>query len=115
MIAYSLITHDKNPYGERWKKARSLRDFSALDYIPSYHHSPMAPHWVDGALKKALSVHPARRYASMSEFIHDLETPNPEFIEARHLPYIERNPVLFWKAISAILALIIILIILFRQ
>ncbi|MGJ8656355.1 MAG: protein kinase domain-containing protein [Akkermansiaceae bacterium] len=110
VIVYNLLTNEKHPYGERWKKANTLQDFTALDYTPSYHYSPMVPHWVDKALKKALSVNPARRYSSLSEFVHDLETPNPDFIEARNLPYIERNPVLFWKTVSGILSLIILLL-----
>jgi len=46
----------------------------------------------------------------MSEFIHDLETPNPEYLDAKHLPIIERNPILFWKTLCAILTVIIIIL-----
>lgn len=108
MIAYSLLTGDKNPYGERWKKVSTLKDFNTLEYTSSYHHSPTVPHWLDCALKKALNVQPSKRYSSMSEFIHDLETPNPAYVKKVHLPYLERNPVRFWQVTSGILTLVII-------
>jgi hypothetical protein len=69
----------------------------------------MVPHWMDGALKKALALRPESRYQTLSEFLHDLKHPNPEFIEARNLPLIERDPLLFWKWLSALLAAALII------
>ena len=65
-------------------------------------------------LKKALSLRPDSRYQSLSEFAHDLKHPNPEFIEARNLPLIERDPVGFWKCLSAILAIALLIAIFWR-
>ena len=110
MIAYSLLTGDKHPYGDSWTTANSFRDFKSLNYTPSNHYSPMIPAWLDKALKKALNVNPDNRYSSMSEFIHDLEIPNSAFIDAKDRPYIEKNPILFWKTVSGILTLIIIIL-----
>ena len=108
MLAYHMLTGGKDPYGAKWEKATSIRDFSTLEYIPSFKHQPMVPHWMDGALKKALSLRPESRYQTLSEFLHDLKHPNPEFIEARNLPLMERDPVSFWKWLSAILAIALI-------
>ena len=104
MLAYHMLTGGKDPYGAKWQKATSLRDFSTLEYTPSFKHQPMVPYWMDGALKKALAHRPESRYATLSEFLHDLKHPNPEFIEARNLPLLERDPLLFWKWLSALLA-----------
>ncbi len=102
MILYYLFTRGQSPYGEAWKSATSSHDFSLLSYTPSYHHQPLVPVWLDGALKKALSISPESRYASMSEFVHDLKHPNPAFTEAKFLPLKERDPLRFWQSLCAI-------------
>lgn len=113
MLAYHMLTGGKEPYGSKWGKATSIRDFSNLEYTPSFKHQPMVPHWMDGALKKALSLRPESRYQTLSEFLHDLKHPNPQFIEARNLPLLERDPLLFWKWLSAILAFLLLLSVIF--
>ena len=109
MLTYHMLTGGKDPYGSKWEKATTLRDFSHLEYTPSFKHQPMIPYWMDGALKKALSIRPESRYPTLSEFIHDIKHPNSEFIEVKNLPLIERDPVLFWKWLAAILAATLII------
>jgi hypothetical protein len=65
---------------------------------------------VDGALKKAVSIDPARRYDTLSKFIHDLAHPNTSLVNSEVPPLLERNPVLFWKGVSAILLIVNLLI-----
>ena len=68
------------------------------------------PDWVDSVLKKALSANPINRYQAMSEFVSDLRTPSQEMQNAqKFVPLIERNPLRFWKALSCVLFLILIL------
>lgn len=114
MLTYHMLTGGKEPYGQKWEKASTLRDFSTLTYTPSFKHQPMVPYWMDGALKKALSLRPESRYDTLSEFVHDLEHPNPEFIEARNLPLLERDPVRFWKGVSFALLVILIITLIWR-
>ncbi|MCP5535487.1 MAG: bifunctional protein-serine/threonine kinase/phosphatase [Akkermansiaceae bacterium] len=114
MLAYHMLTGGKEPYGPKWEKASSLRDFSALTYTPSFKHQPMVPYWMDGALKKALSLRPENRYDTLSEFVHDLEQPNPRFIETRNLPLLERDPVRFWKWTSLVLLVALVVALLWR-
>jgi len=64
------------------------------------------PHWIDGALKKALKVNPDSRYPSMSEFIYDLEHPNAALTDVKFLPFIEKDPVKFWQTTSLLLTLL---------
>ena len=69
-------------------------------------HNPMIPVWMDGALKKALSISPELRYESFSEFLYDLEHPNSAFLEKSYVPLSQRNPLKFWQGLSAFLALV---------
>ena len=70
----------------------------------------MVPYWMDGAIQKSLNILHESRYGALSEFFHDLDDPNPDFIEVRNLPLIERDPLRFWKGLSAILATSIIVL-----
>ncbi|WP_018969426.1 bifunctional protein-serine/threonine kinase/phosphatase [Rubritalea marina] len=103
MIAYHLLTGGESPYGEAWLKARSFKNFATLEYIPAHKHKPMVPVWIDGALKRALRVDTDGRYSSMSEFVSDLQKPNPLYIESRHMPLMARNPERFWQVVSLLL------------
>jgi hypothetical protein len=57
---------------------------------------------------------PLKRYETLSEFVYDLRHPNSEFMLQTRPPLLDRNPVMFWKTVSAILTLIIFLILLVR-
>jgi hypothetical protein len=47
---------------------------------------------------------PHQRHEELSEFVFDLRHPNPRYLHAPPLPLIERNPLLFWKCLSFMLA-----------
>ncbi|MCF6314357.1 MAG: bifunctional protein-serine/threonine kinase/phosphatase [Verrucomicrobiales bacterium] len=113
MITYHLLTGGKHPYGSKWESATTAADFHQLTYRPASHSQPLVPTWIDQTLKKALSINADLRYDSLSEFIHDLRHPNPQYLKKQALPLIEKNPVLFWKLLCGILFAIIILL-LFR-
>jgi hypothetical protein len=63
---------------------------------------------IDGALRTAVHPDPYKRYESLSEFSFDLRHPNAKYLDSRSTPLIERNPLLFWKCTTAILALIVV-------
>jgi hypothetical protein len=67
------------------------------------------PAWVDDAIRKAVHPDPLQRYEEISEFIYDLHHPNREFLHKTRPPLIERNPVVFWKAVSFVLALLLVI------
>lgn len=103
-IAYKLLTSGQHPYGAGFKLAHDTGDFSRLKYIPASLHNPMVPAWVDASLAKALSVEPKSRYESFSEFLMDLETPNPNLQYGNpDMPLITRDPLKFWKLLSVVL------------
>ncbi len=105
-ILYFLLTGE-HPYGPKFSKCRKLSEFAQLQYRPAYHFNPDVPIWVDGALEKAVKVNTEERYEAHSKFMADLNKPNPEFSDRTRTPIMERNPVLFWKIVSGLLALMV--------
>ncbi len=103
VIVYEMLT-GRLPYGEKYERCQSVRDFSVLEYQPATKFNSHVPVWLDGALRKAVAVNPQRRYESYSEFEYDLEHPNPKFLPENAGPFVERNPVLFWKLVAGVLA-----------
>ncbi len=90
-IAYELLTGHL-PYGENYGEGNLTR----LRYISARRFNPEIPIWMDKALEKALAVDPDRRYETLTEFLYDLNHPNPRFISDRQ-PLIERSPLRFWQ------------------
>ncbi|MEH6825127.1 MAG: protein kinase [Motiliproteus sp.] len=109
VIAYELLT-GKVPFKQRHSNDYLINAYSDLSYIPARQHRQDLPEWIEGALRKACSPDPARRYAALSEFLYDLEHPNKDLIHSeRQKPLLEKNPLLFWKGLSAVLALALLL------
>ncbi|MFA0810958.1 protein kinase domain-containing protein [Microbulbifer epialgicus] len=105
VIAYELLT-GKYPYPERLGNHHyRLKSYSQIRYISASKYREDIPHWIDGALKKACSADPRKRYSALSEFVRDLEIPNPEFKLPQNRPLLERNPILFWQLLVLILLL----------
>ncbi len=101
VITYEMLT-GRLPY-DRELNARNLR---RARYRPASEVNPAVPRWMDEALRKAVSIDPQKRYALLSEFTHDLRSPNPEFLRETRQPLIERNPLGFWKTLALISLLI---------
>lgn len=112
VIIYEMLTGGRHPYGEALVKLSNHLSLNKLEYIPSYHYNPMIPVWMDGAIKKAVMPDAAGRYEVLSAFLYDLNNPNPRFAGNKTLPFIKKNPLLFWKCI-ALLQLIILFILFF--
>jgi len=105
VIAYELLT-GHYPYRERAGFHHyQLKSYAGLRYIPARKYREDLPEWIDGALRKACNADPRHRYAALSEFVHDLHTPNPDFTRRQHQPLIERNPLLFWQLVALLLLL----------
>ncbi|TXL15518.1 protein kinase [Methylococcaceae bacterium HT4] len=117
VISYEMI-NGALPFGGDMPEKPNKINLAKLNYVPSFHKNAMVPIWMDGALKKATSIYPKGRYDEISEFIYDLSTPNSLFLTEGEgsSPFIERNPVVFWKSFSSILLLanLVLLYLLFR-
>ncbi|VAX00885.1 Serine/threonine protein kinase [hydrothermal vent metagenome] len=103
-ITYELLT-GKLPYGDALDRTEGRSAVAKLKYQPSYHHNPMIPVWMDRAIKKAVHPEAKQRYDILSEFIHDLSHPNPNFMDDASVPLLERNPIAFWRGLSIALAI----------
>jgi len=110
VIAYQMLC-GQLPYGVDVAKATSRAAQRQLRYRPAQRKQQPIPPWIDGALHKALHLHPDKRYDTLSEFIYDLRHPNPAFENRQAAPLLERNPLLFWKGLSLLLFLIILFMI----
>ena len=103
VITYEML-NSALPFGQDMPEKPNKMNLAKLHYVPSFHHNAMVPIWIDGALKKATAITPQFRYDDLSEFLYDLSTPNPKFLSAEEaIPLIQRNPLLFWKGLSAML------------
>lgn len=109
VIAYQMLT-GRLPYGADVPKARTKSEQRKLRYRSAMAEDREIPEWLDLALKKAVHPDPVKRYQEVSEFIFDLRHPNAELLGTAHIPLIERNPLLFWKMLSAFLAIIVLVL-----
>ena len=103
VITYQMLT-GYLPYGVDVAKATTLKSQQSLRYIPARSRNAAVPLWVDYALEKALEVDPSKRTPEVSEYIYNLKHPHPKSIR-EHMPYIDKNPILFWQRLSLLLAL----------
>ena len=109
VLTYQMLT-GQLPYGLHAARVRSAGDARALRYVPARHHRPDLPPWLDAVLQKALHPQPARRQGAVSEFLHDLRAPGPQFQQPRAVPVplAQRNPVVFWQGVSLALFLALV-------
>ncbi len=107
VITYQMLS-GRYPYGVQVAKSRTKAAQKKLKYHSVLDEDREIPAWIDDVLQKALNPNPFQRYSELSEFIFDLRHPNKVFLNKTRPPLIERNPVVFWKSVSFILALIII-------
>ena len=109
VICYQMLS-GKLPYGAQVARTKTKAAQNKLQYDSVLDDNREIPAWIDDVLRKALHPNPYKRYAELSEFMFDLRHPNKAFLDKTRPPLLERNPVLFWKGISLILAVIIVIL-----
>ncbi len=102
VIAYEMLSGNL-PYGASMARANTRAVQKRLSYCSVLDDERTIPFWVDETIHKAVHPQPARRYSEMSEFLYDLRHPNPALLRKQRSPLVERNPILFWKALSLML------------
>ena len=95
-------------------RLRSPGELRRLRYVSLRARRPDLPPWLDAVLRRALSPQPEKRQEALSEFVHDLRHPGPQYQTHRTLPLIERHPVMFWKAVSLVLGLVVLVLLALR-
>ncbi|MGZ8200611.1 MAG: protein kinase domain-containing protein [Methylosarcina sp.] len=103
VITYQMLS-GRLPYGTGVAKARTRAAQRKLTYRSVLEDDREIPAWIDEALRKAVHPNPYQRYEELSEFVHDLRHPSQAFLNRTRPPLIERNPLVFWKSVSLILA-----------
>lgn len=114
VITYQMLSGGRLPYGTEVSKARSTAAQRKLRYDSVLAEDRETPAWIDSVLFKALQPDPFKRYESLSEFVHDLHHPNQAFLNKTRPALVERNPVLFWKSVSLVLALMVLALLMAR-
>ncbi|WP_320822051.1 bifunctional protein-serine/threonine kinase/phosphatase [Reinekea sp.] len=109
VITYSLLS-GRYPYGTDVSKARTLKAQRRLVYRSLLVADREIPVWVDDAIRKAVHPNPLKRQEAISEFLFDLRHPNPAFLATGRAPLLERNPVRFWQVMSALLAVLVLVL-----
>ncbi len=115
VILYEMLT-GKKPYGNDYVTALNEKSLQRLKYVSASKINPLIPLWLDRAIEKAVSISPGNRYEALSEWLTDLQRPNPLWQSPREKPLLERNPLKFWQAFAAAgWSLAAIMILLFTQ
>lgn len=104
VMVYEMLS-GKLPFGTQLARTATLREQKRLNYESLY---PTIPIWVDETIRKSLQIEPHKRYKELSEFLYDLNNPNPKYIHKIKPPLIQREPETFWKWLCFIQFLIII-------
>lgn len=107
IITYEMLT-GRLPYGTQVSRATSARAVARLRYMPASSDAREIAPWIDAAIARAVHPQQMARYSALSEFMMDLRRPNPEFDPNSTVPLIQRNPLVFWQSLSALLIVLLI-------
>jgi serine/threonine protein phosphatase PrpC len=113
VIAYQMLT-GRLPYGAEVAKARTRSQQKKLRYESVLDDTREIPAWVDEVLRKAVQSDPYKRFDELSEFVFNLRRPGRGFLTPTFTPLLERNPLLFWKASTLVLAIAVVLLLVAR-
>uniref|UniRef100_A0A2A4Z9D0 Protein kinase n=1 Tax=OCS116 cluster bacterium TaxID=2030921 RepID=A0A2A4Z9D0_9PROT len=111
VILYEMLTH-KLPYGRGFKNSY---DVKRLKYISALSVNKELPAWLEVILQKATAKDTDERYERFSELQYELTKPKHEIYTQAKESLLQRNPVRFWKATSAILVTIIVLMLILGE
>ncbi|MBS0640970.1 MAG: bifunctional protein-serine/threonine kinase/phosphatase [Acetobacteraceae bacterium] len=111
VITYQMLT-GRLPYGAAMARVRSKAALRKVTYTSASSEGRAGdrpiPAWIDGALRRAVHPDPARRHEAISEFIYELQHPNPAYTGAKNRPLMERNPLAVWQTLVGLLVCVII-------
>jgi serine/threonine protein phosphatase PrpC/tRNA A-37 threonylcarbamoyl transferase component Bud32 len=113
VIAYQMLS-GRLPYGTDVPKARTRAAQEKLIYRSVLDAKREIPAWIDDVLRKAVHPDPNRRYEELSELVHELRHPPAAYVSRTRPALLERNPVVFWKTVSLILLIVVVLLLAFR-
>jgi serine/threonine protein phosphatase PrpC len=109
VITYQMLS-GKLPFGADVARSRTKAAQRRLLYRSVLDEDREIPAWIDDVLRKATHPDPNKRYEELSEFIYDLRHPNESYLKKPRVPLLERNPVAFWKTVSLLLFVLVIVL-----
>ncbi|WP_116811407.1 bifunctional protein-serine/threonine kinase/phosphatase [Steroidobacter cummioxidans] len=110
VIAYQMLS-GRLPFGTEVASARTRAAQRKLSYRSLLDDERDIPVWVDETLRKATHPDPNRRYQELSEFVYDLSHPNEAYLRKTRPPLLERNPSVFWKTLTLLLTIVIVMLV----
>jgi serine/threonine protein phosphatase PrpC len=113
IITYQMLT-GRLPFGTDVAKATTKAAQRRLMYRSLLDDERDIPAWLDETVRRATHPDADKRYQELSEFVYDLSYPNAAYVRRTRAPLLERHPVMFWKMLTAILAIVIIVLIALR-
>jgi len=107
VMTYMMLT-GRLPYGANITRVRSRSDLAKLNYQSAVNDQSHLPAWVDDVLRRALHPQPNKRHEALSQFVQELRQPPAYSLHPSHTPLVARNPLLFWKLSTLVLALTVV-------
>ena len=107
VITYQMLT-GRLPYGTQVASLRTRAALVRLRYASALNAQRPIPAWIDAVLERAVHPHPLKRQEALSEFVHDLRQPGAASLARHSTPLAERNPLMFWRSLSLVLALAVV-------
>ncbi len=115
VIVYEMFS-SYLPYQNKLDKNLSTKKLSKITYESMLIHNPNLPVWIDGAIRKACCLDYVQRYEALSEFLYDLEHPNPVFLSPQKNKQ-PKSKIIKYRLLSALsltLNLILLLILVIK-
>ena len=108
-IVYQMLC-SKMPYREIADINSIPNSFSQWHYRPLRCHRTDLPNAIDRVLSEALAADPKNRYSHYSELISGLQNLSQlHSSNLIHRPLLEREPIKFWRGLSGILAVLLLM------
>mgnify|MGYP002144847927 CR=1 FL=1 len=109
VLTYQMLT-GRLPYGSHGAAVRTRADLRRLQYRSALDEHRPIPAWMDTVLERAVQPQPHKRQQALTEFVHDLHHPGAAYLRQHRLPLTERHPLVFWRALSLLLGLAVVLL-----
>lgn len=103
VICYEMLCGEL-PYKPMQRAEITIKTYNDMKYRSIRQFRPELPLWLDLSLQKATAPNPKLRYQAFSEFFTDISKPSLSAVEEyKKQPLLQRNPLLFWQLVSALL------------
>ncbi|MBI3101128.1 MAG: protein kinase [Burkholderiales bacterium] len=109
VLTYQMLT-GRLPYGSQGAAVRTRADLRRLQYRSALDEHHPIPAWMDAVLERAVHPQPHKRQQALTEFVHDLHHPGAAYLRQNRQPLTERNPLLFWRSLSLLLGLAVVVL-----